>query len=298
MSGWTCALELDRNRSVSAGSEATLGDAVRRGADMRIYTEFRHNEHIDQSSDNPELVREVAEFRETCLLENRWTAGFMMLRQPIDLPTGFGARPSMSFFMYNQNGRQAIARPYLDGPPVAGTRGSSPVEATTMSKMHHFDSWDEGTNAPSRNFIYDFDVFRYFVRDEWREVLAHTQDGSVLSGSVDALADAFTAGAEVKVGIRGLCQDLAEDPGGAVDHEVFIQTNSCYYYTESKLFIGATQPLVRVRPAIPLVYVSNGWDFGWAMVRTDGFNSLLLVDPYTLEFRRSQGQYGVRWFVR
>ena len=45
------ALTLRADRSVESGSEAELAAAIRRGADLRIYTEFRHNEHIDTASD-------------------------------------------------------------------------------------------------------------------------------------------------------------------------------------------------------------------------------------------------------
>ena len=298
MTRWVCVLELDRERKPLCGSRELLREAIRRGADLRIGTEFRHNEHIDVTSDNPEVIQEVPEFRETYLVDDRWVAGFMTLRQPIELPDGFGPRPSMSFFLYNEDGQQAIARPHLDGPPVKGEPGpSTPGDYRSMPKYHQLDSWDESTNAPSSNFIYDFEKFRFMVQDEWEEVLSHRLDGTVESGSVDALTEAFVEGAEVKVGIRGLCADLAGDTSGAIDHEVFIQVGSCYYYTERKLFVGATHPLVRVRPAAPLEYASRGWDFGWAMARTDGYVALLLVDPYTLKFHRRHGKYGIRWFV-
>jgi hypothetical protein len=296
---WTLALELDGERSISGGSRSALSDAIRRAADLRIYTEFRHNEHIDVTSDSTEVVREVAEFGETYLLQDSWAAGIMTLRQPVDLPRGFGPRPSMSFFLYNQDGQQAIARPHLDGPASSGTPGPSPLTGDlSMPKLHQQDSWDASTNAPSHNFIYDFDVFRFWVRDNWNEVLAHDDDGAVRSGSVEALADAFSNGSEVKVGISGLCADLADGPADSIEHEVFIQVGSCYYYTEARLFIGATHPFVRVRPAVPLAYGSRAWDFGWAMAKTDGRAELLLADPYSLKFRRLQERYPIRWFVR
>ena len=47
MFNWICALELDQDRQIIAGSEKALSDAVRRGADLRVGTTFRHNEHID-----------------------------------------------------------------------------------------------------------------------------------------------------------------------------------------------------------------------------------------------------------
>ena len=91
---------------------------------------------------------------------------------------------------------------------------------------------------------------------------------------------------------------LLVDEGSPLDHEVFIHVHSNYYYTEQRLFIGATQPLVRVRPGVPLRYVSRGWDFGWVMARTDGYTARLLVAPYTLRFHRSTSAHSVRWFVR
>ena len=298
--GWTRALELGADRSIAAGSETALCDAVRRGADLRIYTEFRHNEHIDVTSDNPEVIREVADFRVTVLLDDCWTAGIINLRQPIDLPDGFGPRPSMSFFLYNQNGQQAIARPFLDGEPVTDQPGPSPInsEFVTMPKYHQLDNWDAGTNAPSGNFIYDFDVYRFWVHDEWHEKLAHTADGTVVSGSLDGLVEAFAHGAEIKVAIGGLCSDLVPEPEAALRHEVFVHVGSCYYYTERRLFLAASHPVVRVKPAIPMRYASRSWDFGWLMPRTDGFVACLLYDPYTLKVRRAEGQYAIRWFAR
>src|SRR4051812_35216018 len=91
---WRCVYNLNRERQPVSGSAHELVAAIRRGADLRIYTEFRHNEHIDMSSANRELIREVADFRVTYLLENRWVAGIISLRQPISLPDGFGPRPS------------------------------------------------------------------------------------------------------------------------------------------------------------------------------------------------------------
>ncbi len=299
MTRWRPVLELDNRREVTGGSPDALCAAIRRAADLRIYTEFIHNQHIDPASASDELIREVSEFRATYLLEDRWCAGIMTLRQPIALPDGFGPRASMSFFMYNQDGQQAIARPYLDGVPPNGTRGPAALDDWgAYPKYHQQDGWDAGTNAPSSNFIYDFEAFRYFVCDDWQEVLAHDATGRVQAGSIDLLAGAFEAGAEVKVAIRNLCADLAAQPDRLVEHEVFIQVGPGYYYTGHKLFIAGTHPLVRVRPGIPLRYMSQAWDFGWLMPRTDGRAAMLLYDPYTLKVRRRAGQFAMRWFVR
>jgi hypothetical protein len=298
-SNWKDVLKLNPRREVIDGSKDALVEAIGHGADLRIRTDFHHNEHIDTSSSNPELVRETSEFRVTYLVDNRWAAGIMSLRQPISGPDGFGPRPSMSFFLYNQDGHQAIARPYLDGSPVEGGIGPSPLASPPdMPKYHVLEAWDADSNGPSSNFIFDFDVYQFFVRDDWQEVLHHDADGTVVSGSVGALTDAFLRGSDVKVGVRGLASDLAADPAKAMDHEVFVQTGSNYHYTQRDLFFTGTHPVVRVRPSIPMRYSSRGWDFGWLFVRTDGVVQSLLYDPYTLQPRKKDSRRAIRWFVR
>ncbi len=299
MTTWRCALELDAERNVVTGSTAELADAIGRAADLRIYTEFLHNEHIDVDSPSAERIREVAEFGVTYCVDRTWVAGIMILRQPIELPVGFGPRSSMSFFLYNQDGTQAIARPYLDGGPVEGTFGPAPTESPpNMPKYHVLDSWDAGTNAPSQNFVYDFDRFRYCVNDSWREVLSHSADGEVTSGSLDELVEAFSSGCAIKLGVGNLCADLGDDTIRVPDHEVFVQGGSAYYYTDQKLFIIGSHPLVRVRPSVPMRYASRNWDFGWLMLRSDGRVVYRRCDPYSLKFSDHVSQHAIRWFVR
>jgi len=299
MTNWRCVLELDSHRNIVTGSPAVLVAAIGRGADLRIGTEFRHNEHIDVTSPSPELIREVAEFGVTYLIDRAWAAGIMSLRQPINLPIGFCPRPSMSFFLYNQDGTQAIARPFLDGVPASGAMGAAPVAPPEkMPKYHPFDNSDHQSNAPSHNFVYDFDLYRFQVSDSWREVLSHSSTGEVLSGSLAELVKAFSSGCEIKLGIENLCSALAPDPTSAPSHEVFIQGGSGYYYTEQQLFIIGTHPVVRVSPGLPLRYFTGNWDFGWLMVRTDGHVVYRRCDPYTLQFSDHVMQNAVRWFVR
>ena len=296
---WTNTLTLNSSREVVAGSPLALRKALARGADLRIYSEFRHNEHIDTSSSSDEWVQETMDMRATYLVDSRWCAGITTLRQPVELPYGFGPRPSLSLFLYNEDGGQAIARPYLDGPPAAEPRGASPLaNHAEMPKYHEQDRWDDGTNAPSSNFIYDFETLRYYVRDDWRLVLHHGADGQIISGSHDEVARAFTQGVEWKLGICGLCDDLSPQGAAAVTHEVFIQAGSCYFYTQQPLLIAASHPVTRVRSAIPLRYETNAWDYGWLVARTDGHVARLIYDPYTLLPSRSVGRHEMRWFCR
>jgi hypothetical protein len=205
----------------------------------------------------------------------------------------------MSFFLYNQDGSQAIARPYLDGRRAKGKPGPSPLDAPpNMPKYEARDSWDGATNAPSSNFVYRFDVYRFWTGGGWHGVLEHDAQGKPVSGSVAALAEAFAAGCEVKVGVSGICAELAAPGDAPLKHELFIQAGSCYYYSAQKLFIAGTHPIVRVRPGIPLRYASGGWDFGWLMLRTDGRAIYRRCDPYTLRFNDAPLRAAARWFIR
>ena len=89
----------------------------------------------------------------------------MTLRQPISLPDGFGPRSALSLFLYNQDGSQGLARTFLDG--LAPGHTDMPSDYPAVPRLHLANSYDDASNAPSQNFVYDFDVYRYFVNREW-----------------------------------------------------------------------------------------------------------------------------------
>ena len=296
---WTTALELDHQMRRSAGSPEALRNAIRRGADLQVMSAFHHDEHVDTSSRNHELVEEAMDMRATFLVDDRWCAGAQTLRQPVELPANFGPRPSLSLFLYNEDGGQAVARPYLDGPPVSGPRREAAPQAyPDMPRYHEYSRFDDDTNAPSSNFVYDFAYLRFRVLDDYREVLAHDEQGRVTGGSMAALVEAFRNGAEGKVAIRGLCGELTPQGEPNLDSEVFIHLGSCYFYTSQQLFIAGTHPLLRVQPGIPVRFRSGNWDYGWCIVRTDGYVAQLIYDPYSLQAHRGTGRYAMRWFFR
>ncbi len=298
MPTWQCALELDSQRALVAGDVDSLRTSIRCGADMRVGTAFRHNEHIDVNSTCAELICEVMDFRVTYLVEDRWVAGIENLRTPISLPEGFGPRASMSFFLYNEDGHQAIARPHFDGLPATGEPSPSLVDShADMPKYHESASWDAETNAPSSDFVFDFEYYRYFVREGWEQVLSHNAEGEVKSGSIETLVEAFRDGAELKVAIAGLCDDLGSEGLTPIQHEGFVHLGACYYYTEMNQLMASANPVVRTRATIPLGYGSGTWDFGWLMPRTDGYLARWLCDPYTLKFKKSTTRHAMRWFV-
>lgn len=299
-----CVLELDMQRKIINGSPAQLQKSIKNAANLRIYTEFKHNEHIDTSSDNDEMIREVSDFPATYLIDDQWACGIMTLRQPVTLPDQFGERASMSFFMYNENGIQACARPFLDShgyeectdlPPADMFNSSG--EEKPMVYMHEIDSMQDSPNSHIRNFIYDFYSYKFLVQDDWTEVFSHDENGNVISGSAKSLDEASSAGYDIKVGISGICDSLC-DQKQRIKHELFIESGPHYYYSKSGFMVVETRPFVRVRPEIPMTYKKNNWDFGWAIARSDGHVAGLFYDPYTLKIRRTYSRHAMRWFIR
>ena len=287
-------LSLDSRRRVTAGSPKALRDAIRRGGDLRIYTGFKHNEHIDVHSDNPELIHEISDFRVTWLLDDRWVAGAMNLRMPVVPPGIFGPRPSWSFFLYNEDGSQAIARPFLDGQTRVPPTGEFPaVSPADMPKYHTLSDFDQGTNAPSQNFVYDFEAYHFFVNDCWEEIYAHDAQGNPLLGSYDDLTSAFLANRELKAAIR----DFGRAPGEPTC-ELFTHLGSGYQNTETRNFCINSQPVVVVQPAIPLRYASGNWSFGNMILRSNGEVTYWKCDPYLMQYSKVTCRCPIRYFAR
>lgn len=302
---WQCALELDPRRRVVAGSYEKLCAAIHNAADLRVYTEFIHEEHIAPGG-SPEaqgsrgVIREVIDFRETMLVDGRHTAGVTLYRQPLEPTTGFnGTTPKTSFFLYNMDGTQACANLHLDDAPRATAFGDRAVIPTPgdMPKMSPEERFDAQTHGPSRNFVYDMEVYRYFVRDEWTEVFAHDENGRALRGDFAALEAAQLAGREWKIGIRGLCGSLTKS-GAALDHEIFSHCGSSFLHTGRRFHELLTHPIVRVAPAIPVKYASGNWDVVWVSIRTDGVATIRAINPYTRRFSDHRTRLACRWFAR
>lgn len=171
---WTLALALDEKREITEGSTEALNDAIRRAADLHVVTRYRHAEHVDSGANSNDVVDENMDFRVTCLIDDRWSAGFTTARVPVVPPEGFGPRPALSLFLYNQDGLQALARPFLDGQTGAGDPAVADMpDGVDVPRYHAIETADAETPAPIRTYIYDFDFFHYRVRDAWRQVAEH-----------------------------------------------------------------------------------------------------------------------------
>lgn len=304
-SSWRCVLSLSRDRQVTSGHFTDLAAAIGRGADLRLYTEFLHEEHIAPGSPTPGIndprnhgiIRESIDFRETILVDQTHVAGITLLRQPLEPTTGFnGLTPKMSFFMYNMTGEQSHANILLTPESPGGEAGTRKIigQDPQVPKMSAQEMFDLDTAAPSRNFIYDMEMYRFFVRDDWTQLLSHDAAGRVLQGSIDAVEEAQIACREFKVGIRGLGEALGKGP----DHEIFTSVGSGFFHTGRRFHETLTHPLLRVAPAIPLKFGSRKWDLCWIALRTDGAATIRRLDPYTRLHEDLPAKLSCRWFVR
>ena len=297
---WDCLLELDANRNPVAGGRRAVCDALGRGADLRLYSEWYFEEHVapelgrPASDDERGLCQEVIDFRQVIRVGDDDAAGVTTLRQAI-LPI-LGFNPSgparMSFFKYNVDGSQGCANVLLDDNAPINEPGRTQVVPARedMPKMSEVELHDEGTKAPSANFVYDFERYRFFVRDDWRELLDHEADGAVNSGSFKALHEAHHAGCELKVAIR----DLAD----GAPHEVFSLVGTTWIHTGRGELEALTHPLVRIIADTPLKYTSGRWDVAWIFLSTSGEATLRRLDPYRRTFTDRKLRLACRWFAR
>jgi len=289
---WRCALQLNRAREVVAGNRDALSAAIARGADVRLYTQFHWADHMGPALPDQGLVEESIDLRVMYLLEGDWPAGLTALRFPADAGLGFGGAASMSFFMYNWNGQFGIARPYFtaaDKPTILPTDYGPNYHVIGMFVDSH-------TLSPSHNATYAFEQYGWLVRDDWREVMSHDADGNVVRGSLNALVNAFRAGASVKVAVRDLCNGLTSK--APMHHEIIVELWSMYYHRDKGFHSGESFPLVRIAPAKPPSYAASNWNFGWVLPRTDGFVHQLIIDPATRAVSRTVGRHSMRWMVR
>ena len=105
--------------------------------------------------------------------------------------------------------------------------------------------------------------------------------------------DVFNSGAELKASVRDF--DRAPGEPGA---ELFTPLGSGYQNTESGIFSITSQPVVMVKPAIPLRYASGNWSYGNLLLRTDGEVVYWRCDPYTMEYAKLRRRCAIRYFCR
>ena len=287
-------LSLDENRSITEGSTRKLNEEIRKGAEIRISTGFLCNEHIDVESDDDQLMVETTHFEETVLIDDHWSAYYMTLRQPVSANQGlFGDPSSLSLFLYNQDGRQALARVIMDGRRDEVSLAHT--EDGGMAKMHTFSINDADTPGISKNFIYDFEFYRFMACSCYEEIYANDANGDMVSGDIDALGAAYACGRPIKIAFKGL-SDVMWGKTGHTD-EIYIQCGSSYYYTDNKVMLTNTHPFVSVPADIPMTYKPRSFRYCWLVASTDGRTEVRSYDPFLSEWKITKANLPVRWFA-
>lgn len=287
-------LRLDANRNIVQGSPSQLNSRIAAGADLRISTGFLHNEHIDPNSDDHQQIVETSTFAQTVLIDSKWSAYFMTLRQPVSLPCGFGLANAMSLFLYNQDGQQAMARLTLEGG--CNRTIEEHTEDTGFSKMHTLSIADTDTLGGSKNFIYYFDFFDYLVTACYKETYANTREGDKKLGDIECLHESYRRGAGIKIAVKGISEAIWGKTGH--EDEIFIHCGSAYYYTSDKLMITNSLPFISVPADIPLSYKSKSFRYCWLVVRSDGMGELRSYNIFDNQWKTCSIRLSVRWFVQ
>ena len=264
--------------------------AIGRGADLRIYTEFLYEEHIlpgggDDRSGRPDprghrLPRDDPRRRTRTWPRSRPCASRWSRRTASTAPTR-RCRSSCTRWTASRRWPTSCSATRRRPSCRPGERTVEPTPAD-MPKMGDQEFFDVGTTGPSRNFVYDMETYRFIVRDEWQEVLAHDADGRVTAGSFAALEEAQIAGREIKVGIRDLGRRPRDGGDRRVAHEV-VHARRVRLPPRPGRAVRHAHPSPRPdrAGAIPLRYRSGNWDVAWVFLRTDGQAHVRRIDPYT-----------------
>lgn len=287
-------LKLDSKRRIVNGGTELLNKKIDSGGDLRISTGFLHNEHIDKSSNDNQLIIETSTFAETVMIDTKWSAFFMTLRQPVALRDGFGYPNSLSLFLYNQNGQQALARMVLN--EIVNPAIEKSISECDPKKNHTINVLDNDTLGASKNFIYDFEFYNFIITDCYVEVYANTQDGTCVFGDIELLKEAYNEGRGIKIAMKGLSNIMWEDTRH--EDEIFIHCGSSYYYTKDKLMISNTLPFVSVPADIPLEYKSRGFRYCWVVARTDGRVEIRTYNPFDDIWETRSAHLSLRWFAQ
>lgn len=119
--------------------------------------------------------------------------------RPLDAARGFALGRGPVTYIENHDhtrlansSRMPNANILLDATMLTATLRTRRVVGLDpeMEKMSEQETFDAGTLAPSCNFIYAFEKFRFFVSDDWMQVLSDDETGRVLDGSLNAVEQA------------------------------------------------------------------------------------------------------------
>lgn len=247
---WVVSLEQSSELEVMRGSAAATAQAVRNGADLRVFL----------IADGYE---ETLCFQQTYAGANDEFAGLMTHHHSYEHRGTIAEQPYFSFFKYDTSGAFSQVKWMLDNA-----------------------TFDENQLLP-------YGVYRWFVRDCWRTVYEHDENGNALSGDLNELQECIRNGCSVKVGVKQLFGIQNDDPTGP----------------EHISFLNIMQPLIKNgEVGANCDFILSGapqWPFAWkdglvvGMVWPWSSGEIIshLVEPGHLPFRRTKVRRAMQWLV-
>ena len=182
--GWTLAFEQRTDLSTAHGSAAAVADALRRGADLRLYM-------------TTDRYEETLYFQQTYVrldgADDGGFAGLMSHHHSYTHRGGPAEQPYVSLFRYDTSGRYEHLKWMVDNRTL-----------------------DEGQ-------AYAYGTYRWFVCGRWRLAYAHDAECNPTAGSLDDLRQAVRAGRTIRVGVEQLF-GMASDHAAGPAHLSFLTT--------------------------------------------------------------------------
>ena len=211
--------------------------------------------------------------------------------------------PKMSFFMYTDGRRAGAANLVFGAPPETGrparASGRWSLHPPTCPRSGTQEFFDLGTSGPSRNFVYDMEAYRFFVRDEWEEILAHDAAGTVTGRLVRGPGGGpgrrpRDQGRDSRPGRRAR---IAGHVAGAARN---VHPRRVWLHPCSSGSLRDTDPPAGpdCRRTFPIRYGSGNWDVAWIFLRTDGQATVRRLDPWTRVWEDRPTRFACRWFAR
>jgi len=274
---WVELCRIGRDFQPIAGDVTAVAQALRRGADLRRFSTY--------SPQTIGLVEETMTLQTTWLFDNEHVGGLATLRQPVHCAVDFEFKPSLAYWIFNVTAPSGMAIVPLDGQPADAATGN----------------WVRVVNHP---FTKGADIewlsgqYRWWVRDDWREIYAHDEQGQTIQGSSQDIQRAANDGCALKVGIKDLWSYLMPAGQEAPTHEVFLECSVQFAHIDKNFFGALTTPTFLVQPCKPLQFHGQAFAPGWLLVRTDGRICRQTLDPTTMQWQRSWTKHAIRWFAR
>jgi len=140
---------------------------------------------------------------------------------------------------------------------------------------------------------YPYGVYRWYVRDRWRVVYEHDENGELVAGELEEVKEHIRAGHSIKVGVKQLFGIQADDPSGP-EHISYLDIMQPLIQDGH---VGANCDFILAgAPKWPFEW-KDGITLGMVWPWSSGEINCNLVEPGKPRFRRSSVSRAMQWLV-